>query len=78
MDVDGVDFPFFGYYVGPARKIVSGKVTAQQQAWSEDPSVIVFWFDPADAPQGFTAKALTAYDKGGDKLPVGNRKPGVG
>jgi hypothetical protein len=78
MNVEGDDFPLFGYYIGPAKKIVSGKLVAKQQAWSEDPSVIVFWFDPSKTPDGFKAKALTAYDRAGDRLPTGNRSVGVG
>jgi hypothetical protein len=78
MNVEGDDFPLFGYYVGPARKIVSGKVTAKQKAWSEDPNVIVFWFDPDKTPPAFKGKSLRAYDATGAELPTGNRTVGVG
>jgi hypothetical protein len=78
MNVDSQDFPLFGYYVGPAKKIKSGKLVAKQKPWSEDPSVIIFWFDPSDTPPNFEGKSLTAYDAKGEKLPTGNRSVGVG
>jgi hypothetical protein len=79
--IEGDDIPAFGYYVGPATKITAGrgeKVTARQAQWSEDPSVVLFWFDPADVPDGFRVTSLTAYDKDGDKLAAGNNTAGVG
>ena len=81
MNVEGDDIPAFGYYVGPATKITAGKgqkVTARQARWSEDPSVVLFWFDPADVPEGFRVSSLTAYGKDGDKLTTGNNAVGVG
>ena len=80
-NVEGDDIPTFGYYVGPATKITAGKgkkVTARQAQWTEDPSVVLFWFDPADLPDGFQASSLTAYDKDGDTLTTGNNAVGVG
>jgi hypothetical protein len=78
MNVDGGDFPTFGYYAGPARKIASGRVTAKQAVWSEDSSIVIFWFDPADVSAGFTAKNLTAFDASGKRLPTGSNGVGVG
>ncbi|WP_412736416.1 hypothetical protein [Krasilnikovia sp. MM14-A1259] len=70
--------PAFGYYVGPADRITAranGRtVTAHQARWSEDASVVVFWFDPATKGVG----GLAAYDRGGRKLPTGNAGVGVG
>jgi hypothetical protein len=45
---DGVDFPMYGYYVGPAATITvksRGRVvTAKTALWSENPDVVLFWF----------------------------------
>jgi hypothetical protein len=78
MNVEGGDFPTFGYYAGPAAKITSGEATAKQAVWSEDSSIVIFWFDPADVSGGFTAKNLKAFDASGTKLPTGNNGVGVG
>lgn len=80
-NIEGDDIPTFGYYVGPATKITAGKgkkVTARQVQWSEDPLVVLFWFDPADVPEDFQATSLTAYDKDGATLVTGNNAVGVG
>jgi hypothetical protein len=65
--------PSFGYYVGPATRITAGfgkqEVVADQAVWSEDPSVVVFWFDPDDVPGNGSPTALNAYDRNGGKLP---------
>ncbi|PRX18422.1 hypothetical protein [Actinoplanes italicus] len=77
MNVDYRDTPTFGYYAGPAAKITakigSRTVTASQAAWSENPSVVVFWFAPKS-----TIKNLTAFDAAGKKLPTGNSEVSVG
>jgi hypothetical protein len=78
MNVEGDDIPTFGYYAGPATKITAGGVTARQAVWSEDPRVVVFWFDPADVPEDFTASNLAAFDRAGRKLPTGHSEVGVG
>lgn len=82
MVVDDVATPAFGYYVGPATKITvladGRKVTAQQAPWSEDASVIAFWFDPAQVKAGAKLEKLTAYGKDGARLPAGNNQFGVG
>jgi hypothetical protein len=70
--------PTFGYYVGAATKITAtagGKtVTAKQAKWSEDPSVVVFWF----APSTSGVSKLAAYDSAGKKLTTGHSGVGVG
>jgi hypothetical protein len=82
MQVEDITVPAFGYYVGPATRITviadGREVTAQQAPWSEDPSVIVFWFDPAQAAPDKELLDLTAYDKDGKKLPAGNNHFAVG
>jgi hypothetical protein len=74
--------PAFGYYAGPAKKITAkhdGRtVTARQATWSEDRSIVVFWFDPAKVGDGFSPTGLAAFDADGKKLPTGNAEPGVG
>lgn len=78
-DVDGGEFlrdqfvPVSGYYVGPVAKITStvqGRtVEARLENWSEDPSVVVFWFTQKDVP---LAKVLTppiALGKDSARLP---------
>ncbi|WP_328446358.1 hypothetical protein [Amycolatopsis sp. NBC_00438] len=73
-NLDGHDVPSFGYYAGPAAKITStGGVVAHQATWSEDPNVVVFWFDSAADPG-----RLRAYDAAGNKLPTGNTGVGHG
>jgi hypothetical protein len=78
MEVEGTKTLTFGYYVGSATKITGtahGKtVTAGQATWSEDPSVKVFWFDPAVSGVGH----LAAYGADGKKLTTGNSGIGVG
>ncbi|MDT5040326.1 MAG: hypothetical protein QOE51_1311 [Actinoplanes sp.] len=77
MEVDGVQTPTFGYYAGPATRITGkahGKtVTAGHAVWSEDASVIFFWFTP-----GTTVNSLAAYDRTGKKLPTGHSGGGLG
>jgi hypothetical protein len=78
MQIDAGKSPTFGYYVGSATKITAQAgghtVTAKHAVWSEDPSVVVFWFDPAVSGIG----KLAAYDKAGKKLTTGNAGIGVG
>jgi hypothetical protein len=78
MNVEGDDTPTFGYYSGPATRITSGRITAKQAAWSEDSSIVVFWFAPNDVPKGFKADDLKAFDAAGRQLPAGNDTVGVG
>ena len=79
MNVGGSDTPTFGYYAGPAAKITAkGGVTAKQAVWSEDSTVVFFWFDPAQVGAGFSPEDLAAFDAAGRKLPTGNNGPAVG
>ena len=77
MNVDGEDIPPFGYYVGAAAKItakVKGRtVRAGQAAWSEDPSVVLFWFPPKSQ-----LSSLAAFDREDGLLPAGKAKVTVG
>jgi hypothetical protein len=72
MDVEDVDVPAFGYFVGPAARVVGvldgRRVAAHQAAWSENPRVVVFWFDLADVPLGSSPSRLDAYDRDGNRL----------
>jgi hypothetical protein len=81
-EVDGVRMPEFGYYAGPAAKItgsVGGQVIQARQArWSQDPGVVLFWFDPADLPAGKAPTRLAAFDAAGRALPTGDATAGHG
>lgn len=72
----------FGYYAGPATRItvrVAGRpIDAQQATWSEDPSIVLFWFPPDLVKPGAKPSGLTAYDRDGGKLPAGNTTFAVG
>jgi hypothetical protein len=82
MNVDGGTTPPFGYFVGEAYKItatVNGKpVKAGLQRWSKDPSVVVYWFDPAKVGPGAKLTRVVAYDRLGKKLSSGETHFGVG
>jgi hypothetical protein len=78
MGIDAGQSLTFGYYAGPATRITGkshGKtVTAKQAAWSEDSSVVVYWF-----PASVTGiSGLKAYDKAGHVLPAGHSGIAVG
>jgi hypothetical protein len=64
--------PVFGYFAGPAERItttVHGKtVDANLTKWTEDPSVVFFWFDPVDVPDSGSLTPLIAYDSNGKRL----------
>lgn len=64
--------PVFGYFSGPAAHIttnVRGKtVTANTSRWTADPSVVIFWFDPAAVPDSASLSPLMAYDAAGKRL----------
>ncbi|GIF66391.1 hypothetical protein Ais01nite_44260 [Asanoa ishikariensis] len=59
--------PTFGYFVGPAQRIVGTvdgrNVKAQLARWSEDPQVVIFWFDPAELAPGVPLDGIVARDK---------------
>ncbi len=64
--------PVFGYFAGPAVRITStvgGKtVTAKSVVWSEDPTVVFFWFMPEDVSSSYVLTPLIAYDAKGQRL----------
>jgi hypothetical protein len=64
--------PVFGYFAGQAGKItttVHGKtVQANLATWTEDPSVVIFWFNTTDVPDSASLTPLVAYDKNGNRL----------
>jgi hypothetical protein len=82
QNLNGRDTLTFGYYVGRPHRIaakVRGKqVSAGFKAWSEDPSVTVFWFNLTDAGPDTAVTGLTAYDSRGEKMVSGNPGFGVG
>jgi hypothetical protein len=71
-DVAQVQVPVLGYFAGPAARITStvhGKpVAAHLAKWSEDQSVVFFWFDPAQVPSADALTPLAAYTAGGTRL----------
>lgn len=80
QDVGGEQLPAFGYYVGSPATITGragGRaVTARTAVWSEDPSVVVFWFDPTSVDPGRKLTLLAAFDRQGGKLPAGRATVG--
>ncbi|MGN9778646.1 hypothetical protein ACTMS0_23190 [Micromonospora sp. H33] len=64
--------PTFGYFVGPAKRIVGTvdgrQVTARLARWSRDPQVVIFWFDPEELAPGARLDGIVARDAGGRKL----------
>jgi len=82
MTVEGRATLAFGYYSGPATRITvqaSGKrIDAMRAAWSEDPSIVLFWFPPELVKPGGKPSGLTAYDRDGGKLPAGHPTFSVG
>ncbi|MEV6595797.1 hypothetical protein AB0M36_02925 [Actinoplanes sp. NPDC051346] len=73
-EVDGYSSPAFGYFVGTdvvrITAVADGNlVEARFARWSNDPSVVAFWFDPAQVPAERSLTKLTAYDADGRALP---------
>jgi hypothetical protein len=70
--VRGTLVPVFGYFSGPAVRITStvrGKpVEAKTAVWSEDPAVVIFWFDSAVVESANVLSPLVAYDAKGQRL----------
>ncbi|MEV4345817.1 hypothetical protein AB0J83_15200 [Actinoplanes sp. NPDC049596] len=66
-NVEYIDFPAYGYYVGPAETITATsrgrKVTAKLVPWSEDPNVVLFWF-PLEQVYQKADKNDPAYQEG--------------
>ncbi|MEU9827859.1 hypothetical protein [Micromonospora chersina] len=64
--------PTFGYFVGPAARIVGtvdGRhVEARLARWSEDPRLVIFWFDPGMLVPGTPLDGIVARDARGRKL----------
>ncbi|MEU5526253.1 hypothetical protein ABZ744_04870 [Micromonospora chersina] len=64
--------PTFGYFVGPAGRIVGtvdGRhVEARLARWSEDPRLVIFWFDPGVLTPGTPLDGIVARDARGRKL----------
>ncbi|MGV9297760.1 hypothetical protein [Amycolatopsis sp. NPDC003676] len=64
--------PVYGYFSGPAARIettVDGRtIPAHTARWSEDPEVVVFWFDQDDVPSAERATPLVAYSADGKRL----------
>ncbi|MEU8316535.1 MULTISPECIES: hypothetical protein [unclassified Micromonospora] len=64
--------PTFGYFVGPAARIVGTvdghQVEAKLVRWSEDPQVVIFWFDPTTLTPGTPLDGITAHTSQGRRL----------
>ncbi|MFE9688569.1 hypothetical protein [Micromonospora sp. NPDC005806] len=64
--------PTFGYFVGPAKRIVGTadgrQVTARLATWSRDPQVMIFWFDLRQLAPGVPLDGIVARDAHGRKL----------
>ncbi|KAB1915508.1 hypothetical protein [Micromonospora sp. AMSO31t] len=67
-----VPVPTFGYFVGPAARIVGtvdGRhVEARLARWSEDPRLVIFWFDPGVLAPGEPLDGIVARDARGRRL----------
>ncbi len=64
--------PTFGYFVGPAKRIIGTvggrQVDARVARWSFDSQVVIFWFDPAHVTPGKRLDGIIARDGGGRRL----------
>ena len=82
MVVNDKPSPAFGYYVGDAAKITvtaDGRtVRAEQATWSEDRSIVLFWFPLNKVKPTSKVGKATAYDDNGRKLPAGDAGFAVG
>jgi len=71
-NLDQRQIPVFGYFSGPAAKITTtvhgATKIAKQERWTVDPSVVFFWFDPAEVPSSQSLTPLVAYDVSGNRL----------
>ncbi|MEU1396651.1 hypothetical protein ABZ403_11380 [Micromonospora zamorensis] len=67
-----VPVPTFGYFVGPAQRIVGTvggrQVEARLAPWSADKQVLIFWFDPAELTPGQRLDGIIARDASGRRL----------
>ncbi|MFF5056001.1 hypothetical protein ACFY1S_22750 [Micromonospora sp. NPDC000663] len=64
--------PAFGYFVGPAQRIVGTvagrQVDARLARWSLDKQVVIFWFEPAELAPGQRLDGIVARDGDGRRL----------
>ncbi|MFG3644426.1 hypothetical protein ACGF3C_29560 [Micromonospora sp. NPDC047762] len=64
--------PTFGYFVGPANRIIGTvddrQVDARVVPWSADKQVMIFWFDPAQLSPGERLDGIVAHDASGRRL----------
>ncbi|MEW2146707.1 hypothetical protein AB0869_28250 [Micromonospora vinacea] len=64
--------PTFGYFVGPAKRIIGTvdgrQVDARVAPWSGDKQVLIFWFDPARLTPGERLDGIIARDASGRRL----------
>ncbi|MEU7926920.1 hypothetical protein [Micromonospora sp. NPDC049107] len=64
--------PTFGYFVGPATRIIGTadgrQVDAKVARWSLDKQVAIFWFDPATLAPGERLDGIVARDGAGRRL----------
>ncbi|MEU4556004.1 hypothetical protein [Micromonospora violae] len=68
----GTPVPTFGYFVGPAQRIVGTvdgrQVNARLAPWNLDKHVVIFWFDPAQLTPGRPLDGIVAHDGSGRRL----------
>ncbi|WP_327038350.1 hypothetical protein [Micromonospora maris] len=64
--------PTFGYFVGPATRIIGSvggqRLKAELATWSEDDDVVVFWFHPQVLRPGQRLDGILAWDAQGRRL----------
>lgn len=64
--------PTFGYFVGPAKRIIGTvggrQIDARVVRWSIDKQVVIFWFDPAQLKPGQRLDGIIARDGSGRRL----------
>ncbi|MEU5785087.1 hypothetical protein [Micromonospora lupini] len=64
--------PTFGYFVGPAERIIGTvdgrQIDARLARWSVDKQVVIFWFDPATLAPGERLDGIVARDRDGRRL----------
>ncbi|WP_030491955.1 hypothetical protein [Micromonospora chokoriensis] len=64
--------PTFGYFVGPATRIIGTvdgrQVDARLARWSSDKQVVIFWFDPGQLTPGERLDGIIARDGSGRRL----------
>ncbi|MDG4809740.1 hypothetical protein O7634_23565 [Micromonospora sp. WMMD1120] len=64
--------PTFGYFVGPAHRVIGTvdgrQVDARLARWSFDKEVVIFWFDPTELKPGQRLDGIVAQDARGRRL----------